>query len=493
MNFSIPMRTLILLALFATALPTPGAAAAKTVVGQPNLVLFISDQHSADVMSGAGYAHVNTPTLDGLAATGVRFRQTYCAYPVCVSSRASLMTGRWPHELKDATEDEEGAGRPKTKGKKGVKAEGSFSNPSGKSLGTLMKEAGYRTAYFGKWHVGGVNPSPENRWHGFDTLVDGRRDEAAATKAIEFIAGRHEQPFFLVVSFLNPHDICEWARMRSGFADKMGNGTVALEPPLADCPPLPANFAIAADEPEIVTVRRNSQPERAHPTQRWGETEWRQYRWAYARVIEKMDEQMGRVMGALKKSGQYDKTVVVYTADHGDGNAAHRWNQKMVLYDEAVRVPLIVSWPGRTAHGRVDDTHLVSLGLDLLPTFCDFAGIGTPAGLTGRSVRPYTAPAARLDAGEARDCMVVSEVDYRNLLPGAPLAHGYLVRSPGFAYILYSAGENPEQLFDLRVDPGQTKNLVRDSACQSVLAHHRQALGDWARQTKAPLAPHKIP
>jgi len=490
MKPTLTLLTILLLAplaaLHATDAPKPA--------GKPNIVLFISDQHFADAMSGAGYAFVKTPALDSLAATGVRFRNTYCTYPVCTSSRASLITGRWPHQLKAVDEEAEGkTGAPRAKGRQTGKRGDDQARQPGKSLGTLMKEAGYRTAYFGKWHVGGVSSSPENLWHGFDTLVDGRRDEITATKALEFIESRPDQPFFLVVSFLNPHDICEWARLRSGLNDKMGNGPVALEPPVADCPPLPGNFAIPADEPEIVGLRRNSQPERAHPTQKWGETEWRQYRWAYARFVEKMDEQVGRVLAGLKKAGQLEQTMVVYTADHGDGNAAHHWNQKMVLYEEAVRIPLIVSWPGHTVPGKVDDTHLVSMGLDLLPTFCDYAGAKVPSDLSGRSLRPWAGQSPTTSEAEARRFIVVSEVDYKSLIPGEPLAHGHLVRTPGFTYIIYSAGKQPEQLFDIRADPGQTKNLVKNKDYQTVLKEHRQLLREWVKQTRSPFPLERIP
>lgn len=182
---------LAIIGLFGSTL----AAAAET---RPNIVLLIADQHFADAMGCAGRDDVRTPALDSLAATGIRFRNTYCAYPVCMSSRASLMTGRWPHELGvvegDEDDHEKNAGTSKKKSK-------SSGINSGKSLGMLMKEAGYETAYFGKWHVDHVSTSPENRWHGFDQIVDGRRDEATADKAIEFINGRHDKPFFVVASF----------------------------------------------------------------------------------------------------------------------------------------------------------------------------------------------------------------------------------------------------------------------------------------------------
>lgn len=483
---------LISLALAALLnLPLFAAAPAR-----PNIVLFIADQHFADVMSSAGCDYVQTPALDSLAATGVRFRNTYCNYPVCMSSRASLMTGRWPHELGVVEgDDDDHSSSPTVSGKKpkssGGKKSAQAGINTGKSLGTLMKEAGYETAYFGKWHVDHVSTSPENQWHGFDILEDGRRDEATADKAIAFINAKHDKPFFLVVSFLNPHDICEWARLRSGLTNKMGNGLIALEPPLTNCPPLPANFAIPADEPEVVGLRRLSQPTRAHPTQKWGETEWRQYRWAYARLIEKMDQQIGRVLTALKTAGLTDQTLVAYTSDHGDGDAAHHWNQKMVLYEEATRIPLIVSWPGHTPPGKVDGSRLVSMGLDLLPTFCDYAGVSVPAELTGRSLRPWAERSSTPPTNAPQ--FIVTEVNYSNLLPGEKLAQGLLVRTADYSYINYSAGKNHEQLFNLQTDPGQMTNLVARADQQTVLAKHRQLMRDWVKQTKSPFPLDKIP
>ena len=97
------------------------------------------------------------------------------------------------------------------------------------------------------------------------------------------------------------------------------------------------------------------------------------------------------------------------------------------------------------------------------------------------------------DESSDRDIAVVSEVDYRNLMPGGPRAHGLLARSAGFAYVLYSAGRNPEQFFDLRADPGETRNLVRDPARREALAAHRRALRDWVKRTGAPWPRDRIP
>ena len=213
----------------ATAAASPSPAPAKS----PNIVLVISDQHFADAMGCAGDAHVKTPALDSLAATGVRSRNTYCTYPVCMSSRASLMTGLWPHQL--GKTDTEGAPEDGKKGS-GKRGKSASQLEATISLATRLRSAGYETAYFGKWHVGGSSSKPGSPWRGFDIIDDGRIAETTAKQAAEFIQRKHDKPFFLVVSFLNPHDICEWARLRSGIRNKMLNGEIAIEPPVADCP-----------------------------------------------------------------------------------------------------------------------------------------------------------------------------------------------------------------------------------------------------------------
>lgn len=471
------MRHLIMATAVASLLT--GVSASESYSGKPNILLILADQHCAGVMGCAGDGNLRTPALDSLARHGIRFGETYCCYPVCTASRASIMTGRLPHVLKDSASDEE---------------KDSSKRPEipGKSLGRLMKEAGYETAYFGKWHVGGVNPSPQNSWHGFDILRDGRRDEETAREAVAFLESKHEKPFFLVVSFVNPHDICEWARLKSGLKDHMPNGEIPLDPPLRKCPSLPQNFAIPPDEPEIVSLRRASQPERAHPTLKWGETEWRQYRWAYCRLIEKMDREVGKVLSALDRSGYGTNTLVVYTSDHGDGNASHHWNQKMVLYEEAAKTPLIVSWPGRTREGAVEMNHLVSTGLDLLPTFCDYAGIAAPPDLTGMSLRPFAEKGDPAATPKERPYLVVSELDYGGLIPGR-LTHGILLRTKDHTYIAYSEGNHPEQLFDIRNDPGQTRNLAGDPSSRDILREHRRIVREWIAQSHSPFPAERIP
>ena len=123
----------------------------------------------------------------------------------------------------------------------------------------------------------------------------------------------------------------------------------------------------------MALMRKSYHASSTFPVGDFGEKEWREYIWAYYRKIEGVDKRIGRVLDALRESGQEDDTVVLFTSDHGDCQGAHRWNQKTVFYEESARVAFIISCKGLTS-GTVS-RDLVHTGVDLLPTLCDYAGI----------------------------------------------------------------------------------------------------------------------
>ena len=173
--------------------------AAKASADRPNIVWIMTDQQVADGMSCTGNPDLKTPAMDSLAANGVRFELAYCTNPICVPSRASMMTGKMPHEI-------------------GV----TFNMDSFKilspSLGTIITKAGYDTGYVGKWHI--PMPTDTTDWHGFTMMKEGDKDfndQHFAEPLIDFLKQKREQPYFLVASFVNPHDICEYARKLSDF------------------------------------------------------------------------------------------------------------------------------------------------------------------------------------------------------------------------------------------------------------------------------------
>lgn len=429
---------------------------------RPNILWIMTDQQPADALSCAGNTHLHTPAMDSLAANGVRFDLSYCTNPICVPSRTTMMTGHMSHET-------------------GVMFNMNSFKVLQDSLGTHMKQAGYDTAYIGKWHI--PMDSADAEWHGFDLMMEGTKefnDRHFPKHVNDFLRKKHDQPFFLVASLVNPHDICEFARKLSGFPQEdteLWNGPVPPTPPPDQCPELPANFEIPENEPEIIREHQTWLSS-AYPSRNWDEGQWRQYRWGLNRLTERVDSEIDKILNTLRSEGLDQNTIVVLVSDHGDGNAEHRWNQKTLLYDSVARVPLIVSGPGIAVPGRVDQTHLVSTGLDLFPTFCDYAQIEPPQDLTGTSLRPLLEgrPVEWRDA-------VVSECDLHRRYGQSGGVEGRMLRTARYKYIVYSSGKFREQLFDMQKDSGETKNLAVDPTYQSVLNDHRRRLAEQIQKT----------
>jgi arylsulfatase A-like enzyme len=318
-------------------------------------------------------------------------------------------------------------------------------------LGHLLRRAGYETLYGGKVHLP-FDTSPEEI--GFQTFSTDERDDLARTAA-EILRGGLRRPFAMVASFINPHDICYVALREHPGTDTMrdlvGRSHVelrTLERALADPGdvPLPPNFDPQADEPTAIRDLLGKQPWREYARSTWDESAWRRHRRAYARLTEFVDAQIGAVLAALDDAGLWDDTVVVFTSDHGDMAGAHRLEQKIVPYREAIEVPFIIADP--TALGnRTDSTHLISNGLDLLPTLCDYAGARVPPFLTGSSVRPLVCG----DRGEPKD--------WRSTLAVESLVATTTV-GPTWIHSLYDEGDHREQFYDLERDPGQTSNWL---------------------------------
>ncbi len=230
------------------------------------------------------------------------------------------------------------------------------------------------------------------------------------------------------------------------------------------CPPLPPNFEPQAQEPEAIRMVLEQRLFKKHARETWSDEKWRMHRWAYCRLTEMVDAHIGRVLDAVRESGLEENTLIIFSSDHGDMDSAHRMEHKTVLYEEPLRIPLIVSYKGVTPPGFVDDTHLVSNGLDLLPTLCDYAGIEPPDDLTGQSFR---------SSAEGR-----TPQSWRTHL-GLEGEFGYALRSERYKYILYDSGENREQLVDLEKDPGEMNNWATDSAYQDILKEHRGYFQSW--------------
>jgi arylsulfatase A-like enzyme len=309
--------------------------------------------------------------------------------------------------------------------------------------------------------------------------LSGDQRDRLALACANYIEQPHDKPFLLIASFINPHDICLLPGIDPLLNPWAVNRLIKYqparlpEPPLhdfiaANCPPLPENYGIPAREPDIIQQRREALK---GALAKYTDERWRLRRWIYCRMTEAVDAQIGVVLKALRRANLEDNTLIVLSSDHGDMDAAHRFGLKSVPYEEAVNIPFVVSFKGRTKPGLVDATHLVSNALDLMPTLCDYAGIAPPAGLQGRSVR---ALAEGRDAAQWRDQVIVE--------CGVSLT----VQTGRYKYTRCpDSPTHPEQLTDLQKDRGEMDNLAEDPAAKDALVEHRQRMERYLKGNPA--------
>jgi len=405
-----------------SAIPTQGEEARR-----PNIIYIMTDQQSASMMSCTGNPWLKTPAVDYLADNGTRFERAYTTNPVCVPARVGMMTGHFPDTF-------------------GVRANRSghkFNDANGRTryaqtnIGAQLKRAGYDIAYGGKVHL----PSAlEPKTLGFEVISTERTTELAEDCA-KYIKRSHDKPYYLVASFINPHDICYYHRtdlkpkeLNTELLKAVGNDPVSFVN--ENCPPLPPNFEPQKDEPEAYdTLMKKS---KGKVREIFTEKEWRIGRWLYCRLTESVDAEIQIVLDAIRQSGQEANTVVIFSSDHGENDATYRFHGKQTFNEESIRIPFIVMDKGGSQGGRVDKTHLISNGLDLLPTVLDYAGVPDAKGdPRGRSVRPLV---------EGRD------VPWREHL-GVESWIGRMVIGDRYKYIRYDAAGYEERLRDMQEDP----------------------------------------
>ena len=421
--------------------------------GKPNILFIMTDQQHAGMMSCAGNKCLKTPALDAMAADGIRFEKAYSANPVCVPSRISMATGVMPCRL-GADDNHTGSA---------IKQLPPEVNAN--SMGKLLKRAGYDTFYGGKVHMC-RSLVPRNA--GYDEYYRDSRDELP-TACVEFIKRKRDKPFFAVASFINPHDICFAHKAHTGQkSNVMDLYQKAAALPLDELPPLPDNYGIQQNEPSAIQAHLSARA--TTPTsimrEKYDEKAWRINRWIYHRLTERVDGEIGRILNGLKKAGLEDNTLIIFTSDHGNMDASHRLASKGMFYEESVGVPFILKYKGSIPAGQTDRKHLVSTGLDILPTICDYAGIDIPEHLLGRSLRPVA-------EGETVDdwrTYVASENHYTRM-----------IRSQRYKYCAFDDPDSKESLVDMETDPGEMRNLVDDPEFQKVLAEHRRLLADWSK------------
>jgi arylsulfatase A-like enzyme len=466
---------------------------------KPNLLFIFSDEQRPDTI---GVPHIRTPHLDQLASESVVFERAYCTSPLCTPSRSTLMTGFYPHTT-------------------GCLGNNKPLLPHIPTIGERLKDCGYHRGYFGKWHLGDeilcprgfdeyrsiedasyrkyLSREEDKSKHStyYDWLVqkgqtpDGEQKDgyryfsrkAACRMPLEltkpmylagevdrFLRENQKNPFIAYVSILEPH------MPFTGPYDSMyAPGSV----------PLPKNFDQLSNEALPFAKHRREMLKREgfEGQQLADEKGWRQLIARYHGLVTQVDESVGRMLASLRQYGLDENTIVVFTSDHGDMMGSHGLLAKNILYEEAVRIPLLMKVPG-TAPRRVGES--VSQ-IDLVPTILDY--VDQPAkDLPGHSLRsvcesgkgvrsPIVCELARsvFDGGG-----VSKDVDPDSVIPG-----GRSIQSDdGWKLNLYDR-EDPE-LFDLNADPLEMRNRAKDPECTERVASLVGLYQCFRKQTRDP-------
>lgn len=454
-------------------------AATLSATEKLNVLFIAADDMNCD-LGVYGNPQVKTPNLERLAKMGVRFDRAYCQQPLCGPSRASLMTGL----------------RPDTLGTYGLEHELRRKNPDVVTLGQLFRQNGYFSARAGKiyhynnpsqigtdgnddqqtwderFNPAGIDKKQENQitnysapgglgismaWWDPESEDEEHTDGMVASKIVELIHAKKDEPFFLAAGFFNPH--CPYVAPKRYFdlypLDEIG--IPDLELAKADLEDVPA-MAVQRDTPHWPFYFKGISVEQA-----------RKCKQAYYACNSFVDAQIGRLLDALEENGLMEKTIVVFWSDHGYFLGEKGLWYKRKAFERSARIPLIIAAPGLTKGGASGRT--VEL-LDLYPTLADLCGLMPPEKLEGRSLRPLiTDPDAEWDKP------AITQV-YHN-----QNAWGYSIRTERWRYTEWLRGKAGRELYDHAVDSAEVTNLVDYPEYASVVAELSERLQPFDSQT----------
>ena len=426
--------------LIAFALALGSGAAQATSPAKPNIIVIFTDDQVFRALGCSGNKAIHTPNLDRLAAGGARFTTAFVPTPVCVASRASIMSSLYPQQHGSTFLDNQPFIRKVGSGQL-------------KILPQYVAEAGYVTGYCGKSHMGDPVANlgfHEGKEHRFDP-----RDTKGFAFAHEFLArhARGDKPFFLWISPHQPHiPLKPTDKWREFYKPE----NIPLDPNFRE---KPRNSSLTNQgKPGEISYRDGGGPKTRE--------EARQATALYYAEVSHVDEQVGAVLEDLADRGLEKKTLIIFLSDNGYHLGNHGVGNKLLMYEESVRVPFIVSYPEVIERGRVID-ELVS-SLDVMPTILDFAGVPIPEGLEGKTLRPL------LMNKQNR----LREEVFSEACGVAGLGIGHrMVRTRRWKYMLSDVNE--EALFDLESDPYELNDLLDDPGARPQLERMRKSLAAW--------------
>jgi arylsulfatase A-like enzyme len=448
-------RAILLLAGVVACIPlsTANADNQPAEANRPNVLFLLADDLRWDALGCAGDRLAKTPNIDALAARGTLFRNHFVTTSICCVSRASIFSGQFArrHGIND------------------------FVTPFtpeafARTYPALLRKAGYRTGFIGKFGVGERMPDKEfDYWRGFpgqgNYFTKGspiHLTQRMGDQAKEFLSATDPRPFCLSISFKAPHS-----------QDGAGR----------EFPPDPREEKLFAETEFPLPPTAHDEFYRALPEfarKSEGRTRW-QRRFAtpemfqntvrdYYRLVTGIDREVGRIIDALRERKLADNTLIVFTSDNGfflgDRGMAGKW----LMYEPSIRVPLIVADPSVPAGSRPQTVDAMTLNVDFAPTLLDYATVSAPASMQGRSLRPLL----HGDKIEWRSEWFYEHHTLPNIIPPS---EG--VRTAKWKYLRW-VGVDPavEELYDLTTDPTEQHNLATSARYRETLDDLRER---WSR------------
>ena len=479
------LRSLFLALFLAGCEEPPSPAPPSPPPGErPNLVVVIVDDLRWDEFGAGGHPYLETPNIDRLAREGALFTNAFHAVPLCSPNRATLLTGQFPsrHGIIDNLARDLASHHLET-----------FNIP--------LQAAGYRTAFLGKWHMGN-DPTPRPGWdywaampgqgHATDPelfedgrlhKVPGYTTDLLTDRAVDFIRRENSRPFLVYLAHKAVHpDVVQRndgsldpdsdrgyvppARVEGRYKDRIfpqRESAAELAQDLEGKPAIRHALARLSPSPDTGTG------EHQHPVTPWSGEETIRRR---AEMIVAVDESLGRIIALLDSLQILDKTVIVLSSDNGFFFGEHGLTtERRLPYEESIRDPLLMRYPPRIpAASRPEG---LALTVDLAPTLLEFAGVPIGPGIQGRSLLPLF----RGTPSDWRQSVLVEFYTNEQPFPHLMDMDYRAVRTARYKYIHWVKHPDMDELYDLRTDSLERRNLARDSSLTGVKRELKEELG----------------
>lgn len=442
-------------ALALTSLTGLFTGCSKPPEPRPNIIFILTDDHRWDMMGCAGNPIIYTPNLDRLAADGIRFQNAYVTTPISAASRASILTGMY--ERKHAY---------------------TFTKPPVKpdllqeTYPYLLRKSGYHTGFIGKLGVnfekGWVDSLFDDTWiHGYPYWkeVDGKRihlTDLEGQYATRFLDScKPDQPFCLSLSFWAPHAVDEskeqyfWPE----WCDTLyQNVTMPV--------PRTATKEVFDSHPDFI---RHSFS-RTRWTWRFDDpVKYQEMVKGYYRMISSLDAVVGRIRQKLEERGLARNTIIIFMGDNGYFLGDRQLADKWLMYEQSLKVPLIVYDPRSPEKYRGKVPRSPGLNIDISPTILDFAGIPVPIAVQGQSLVPLV----KGQLVPRRDYLL-----FEHLWDFDSIPRSECVRSEDFKLIRYLNRPGFDEFYDLKHDPDEVKNLIRDPVMSGIVQEYQRRLDE---------------